>query len=59
MLHREKVQPYRIEAAKDAHRAEELRLEFEASVYTHAMVRDRLNTWLFLHIMHTVHVSSA
>ncbi len=45
MLHREKVQPYRIEAAKDAHRAEELRLEFEASVYTHAMVRDRLNTW--------------
>ncbi|KAF4099167.1 uncharacterized protein LOC131527461 [Onychostoma macrolepis] len=36
-LHREKVQLYRIEVAKDAHRAEELRLEFEASVYTHAM----------------------
>uniref|UniRef100_A0A8C1VE80 Si:ch211-241j12.3 n=1 Tax=Cyprinus carpio TaxID=7962 RepID=A0A8C1VE80_CYPCA len=36
-LHREKVQPYRIEVAKDVHRAEEIRLEFEASVYTHAM----------------------
>ncbi len=44
-LHREKVHPYRIEVAEDAHRAEELRLEFEASVYTHAMVCDRLNTW--------------
>lgn len=38
-LHRQKVQPYRTEVAKDAHRAEELRLQFEASVYTHAMVR--------------------
>ncbi|KTG05704.1 hypothetical protein cypCar_00023229 [Cyprinus carpio] len=37
VLHREKVQPYRIEVAKDVHRAEEIRLEFEASVYTHAM----------------------
>lgn len=37
-LHREKVQSYRIEVAKDAHRAEELRLEFETSIYTHAMV---------------------
>uniref|UniRef100_A0A671K328 Uncharacterized LOC107697503 n=2 Tax=Sinocyclocheilus anshuiensis TaxID=1608454 RepID=A0A671K328_9TELE len=36
-LHWEKVQPYRIEVAKDVHRAEELRLDFEASVYTHAM----------------------
>ncbi|KAK9956037.1 hypothetical protein ABG768_013794 [Culter alburnus] len=36
-LHRQKVQPYRTEVAKDAHRAEELRLQFEASVYTHAM----------------------
>ncbi|KAL1254746.1 hypothetical protein QQF64_016975 [Cirrhinus molitorella] len=36
-LQREKVQPYRIEVAKDAHRAEELRLEFETSIYTHAM----------------------
>ncbi|RXN06161.1 Actin cytoplasmic [Labeo rohita] len=36
-LHREKVQSYRIEVAKDAHRAEELRLEFETSIYTHAM----------------------
>uniref|UniRef100_A0A8C2BYA8 Si:ch211-241j12.3 n=1 Tax=Cyprinus carpio TaxID=7962 RepID=A0A8C2BYA8_CYPCA len=36
-LHREKVQPYRIEVAKDVHRAEDIRLEFEASVYTHAM----------------------
>ncbi|XP_073709140.1 uncharacterized protein [Garra rufa] len=36
-LHREKVQPYRTDVAKDAHRAEELRLEFETSIYTHAM----------------------
>ncbi|XP_059369580.1 uncharacterized protein si:ch211-241j12.4 [Carassius carassius] len=36
-LHREKVEPYRIEVATDVHRAEEIRLEFEASVYTHAM----------------------
>lgn len=42
MLHREKVQPYRIEVAKDVHRAEEVRLEFEASVYTHVMVRHTL-----------------
>ncbi|XP_043075303.1 actin-1 isoform X3 [Puntigrus tetrazona] len=36
-MHREKVQPYRIEVAKDVHRAEELRLEFEASIYTYTM----------------------
>ncbi|XP_052443188.1 uncharacterized protein LOC127984526 [Carassius gibelio] len=37
VLYREKVEPYRIEVATDVHRAEEIRLEFEASVYTHAM----------------------
>nr|XP_055042001.1 uncharacterized protein LOC129429380 isoform X5 [Misgurnus anguillicaudatus] len=37
VLHREKVQSYRIEPAEDVHRAESLRLEFETSVYMHAM----------------------
>ncbi|XP_051511049.1 uncharacterized protein si:ch211-241j12.4 [Myxocyprinus asiaticus] len=36
-FHREKLQPYRIHVAKDAYGAETLRLEFEASIYTHAM----------------------
>ncbi|XP_051951450.1 uncharacterized protein LOC127621768 [Xyrauchen texanus] len=36
-LHREKLQPYRIHVSQDAHSAEILRLEFEASIYTHAM----------------------
>ncbi|XP_051501411.1 uncharacterized protein LOC127410271 isoform X2 [Myxocyprinus asiaticus] len=36
-LHREKLQPYRIHVSRDAHSAEILRLEFEGSIYTHAM----------------------
>ncbi|XP_051954949.1 uncharacterized protein LOC127624250 [Xyrauchen texanus] len=36
-FHREKLHPYRIHIAKDAHVAETLRLEFEASIYSHAM----------------------
>ncbi|XP_065113485.1 uncharacterized protein [Paramisgurnus dabryanus] len=37
VLHSEKVQSYRIEQAEDVHRAESRRLEFETSVYMHAM----------------------
>ncbi|KAI7800061.1 hypothetical protein IRJ41_023720, partial [Triplophysa rosa] len=37
VLHREKVQPYRIQPAEDVHRAESLRLEFESLIYMHAM----------------------
>ncbi|KAK6295087.1 hypothetical protein J4Q44_G00343130 [Coregonus suidteri] len=36
-LQKEKLQPYRIEIAKDARRAETLTSEFEASIYTPAM----------------------
>ncbi|XDV42463.1 hypothetical protein PO909_011120, partial [Leuciscus waleckii] len=36
-LHRQKLQTYRTEEAEDTHTAEELLLQFEASVYTHAM----------------------
>ncbi|MFT7802890.1 uncharacterized protein LOC108929278 isoform X1 [Arapaima gigas] len=38
-MHQEKLQPYRIEIAKDAQKAEILRLDFKASVYTPAMVK--------------------
>ncbi|XP_056113669.1 uncharacterized protein si:ch211-241j12.4 [Rhinichthys klamathensis goyatoka] len=36
-LYRQKLQAYRTEVAEDTHTAEELLLQFEASVYTHAM----------------------
>ncbi|KAK7150864.1 hypothetical protein R3I93_011959 [Phoxinus phoxinus] len=36
-LHRQKLQAYKTEVAEDTHGAEELLLQFEASVYTHAM----------------------
>ncbi|KAA0708999.1 hypothetical protein E1301_Tti017435 [Triplophysa tibetana] len=38
VLHREKVQPYRIQPAEDVHRSESLRLEFESLIYMHAML---------------------
>lgn len=50
MLHREKVQPYRIQTAEDVHRSESIRLEFESLIYMHAMVRNGTSSlWRSVH----------
>ncbi|XP_067272718.1 guanine nucleotide exchange factor DBS isoform X2 [Pseudorasbora parva] len=49
-LHRQKLQMFRTEVAKDTHSAAELRLQFEASVYTHAMALVRRSE----DVLHTV-----
>ena len=40
----ERVQPYRVEVAEDEERARATAAEFEASVYTPAMVRESTAT---------------
>ena len=46
-LRKEKLQPYRIEIAKDGSTANSLKLEFETCIYTPAMVNSHRDPGIF------------